>query len=102
MWRRRVGCSGNQGGLWSIFKNSGTDVLVKEMTSNVFVPEHAMRIHLADQLKEILEPRIQLTEAFRTECMLFGPVRTATMSRDNRLKALEITAIRYRKIIWSS
>jgi hypothetical protein len=72
------------------------------MSSDVFVPEHAVRIVFVYQSNELVEGGIEGSKIGWSEGVGFGPVRTAFERGDDGLEAGEVFAVRSRLSVRST
>ena len=61
----------------------------ENMSLNVFVAEHAVRINIFQNPHEVIEPWIQLPKGFWSQVMCLGPMRATSMTKENSFKSLK-------------
>lgn len=67
----------------------------KDMSPDVFVPEHPFAVNVVEDFYEVIKTRVQLSEIIRPQVMSLGPVRTATVPGEDGFKPREKGSIRY-------
>ena len=63
------------------------------MSPDVLVPEHAFAVNVFQNLDEIIEARVQLSEIVGPQTMCLGPVRPPAMLGKNSFKPGEQSSV---------
>lgn len=72
----------------------------EQVTIDIFVAQHALWVDILEYPDEIVEARVQLAQAVRTEVVRLRPVWPAAVASNNLFVPLKELPVRYAQTVW--